>query len=592
MNPIRATVFMAHYQGTPPMNVMYGSDVPIELTVTDLPQFPANSAAAAYAKGFDTETVYINQRPVSVSGNKITFTPDHGFFVPGDNVLIVKVRPGGETGDGYTFPLTVNCKPNPAWGKLPANPVDIKGYAEAAKASEEQSAAVLAEIKANYPMVTTLSNEVKTLKEDLTYITDNKDVNVCYVTDGVDNEYNGITVKAIDAEHFSISGTSTKGQNILIFNGANGSAGNTGAPSYKSLKAGVYRIFTDNTTDAYFVYGARFDARTSVRNGDVIRLDSDGFLAIHCNNGTVIADGAESVVISVALYEGEHADVTAFDRVARGTIARIDTRSAVGLYGVKYMAHQGTTVFAPENSIPAYKYACKNGYYGINIAVVRPSADGTLWVMHDPSVDRTTDGVGNVSDLTDLQLSAMHIDKVEPYAKYSISDFTPDELLIPTLEKIVKIGLMYGKMIMIRVPIGFTLGQVAMDNLTSIVAKYNLESRMIISCDSLSELETLDVAFPKAIKCVYNSNWTASKIVTQANDHNWSDKSKVALMIKYSEMSADGAIFEIHNNGYLAYCANPGDTSDKASAIEKFMYLAENGCDYVNSEQTVAWDII
>lgn len=168
MKPIKATVYLSDHQGTPPMDVVYGSDVPIELTVGDVEQFPQNSTAAAYANEFHTQTVYVNQGPVTVTGNKIKFTPDHGFFAEGDNFLVVKVHPAGDTGDGYPFPLIVHCHHNPAWGTIPANPVDIKGYAEEAKASAEQAAAVLYEIKTNYPMVATLSNDVNRLKEDLT----------------------------------------------------------------------------------------------------------------------------------------------------------------------------------------------------------------------------------------------------------------------------------------------------------------------------------------------------------------------------------------------------------------------------------------
>lgn len=174
MNPIKATVYLSDHQGTPPMDVVYGSDVPIELTVGDVQQLPQKSTAAAYANAFNTQNVYVNQGTVSVTGNKIKFTPDHGFFAVGDNFLVVKVHPDGDTGDGYPFPLIVHCHPNPAWGTIPANPVDIKGYAEQAKASAEQAAAVLDEIKANYPMVATLANDVNRIREDLSTLTGNE----------------------------------------------------------------------------------------------------------------------------------------------------------------------------------------------------------------------------------------------------------------------------------------------------------------------------------------------------------------------------------------------------------------------------------
>jgi len=62
-------------------------------------------------------------------------------------------------------------------------------------------------------------------------------------------------------------------------------------------------------------------------------------------------------------------------------------------------AHRGDVKAAPENTIPAFESAVEKGAAQIEFDV-QLSQDGVLVIMHDSTVDRTTDGTGRVSDLT------------------------------------------------------------------------------------------------------------------------------------------------------------------------------------------------
>ncbi|HEX5219135.1 MAG TPA: glycerophosphodiester phosphodiesterase family protein [Verrucomicrobiae bacterium] len=69
------------------------------------------------------------------------------------------------------------------------------------------------------------------------------------------------------------------------------------------------------------------------------------------------------------------------------------------------IAHRGNSVFAPENTMAAFNAA--NGKADMVETDGRPSSDGYLVIMHDATVDRTTDGTGAVSSLTLAQLKAL-----------------------------------------------------------------------------------------------------------------------------------------------------------------------------------------
>ncbi|RRD50208.1 glycerophosphodiester phosphodiesterase [Arachnia propionica] len=66
-------------------------------------------------------------------------------------------------------------------------------------------------------------------------------------------------------------------------------------------------------------------------------------------------------------------------------------------------AHRGASAYAPENTIPAFQQAIDMGADGVEFDVQR-SADGHLVVIHDETVNRTSNGVGKVVDLTLEQL--------------------------------------------------------------------------------------------------------------------------------------------------------------------------------------------
>jgi glycerophosphoryl diester phosphodiesterase len=63
------------------------------------------------------------------------------------------------------------------------------------------------------------------------------------------------------------------------------------------------------------------------------------------------------------------------------------------------VAHRGGAKLAPENTLEAFQRAIALWRADILETDVHLSADGEVVVIHDPTVDRTTDGSGRVRDL-------------------------------------------------------------------------------------------------------------------------------------------------------------------------------------------------
>ena len=93
---------------------------------------------------------------------------------------------------------------------------------------------------------------------------------------------------------------------------------------------------------------------------------------------------------------------------------------------VMIFAHRGDWRSAPENSVLAFQKCIDEGIDGIEVDI-QMTKDSVLVIMHDDTIDRTTTGVGKVSDYTLQELKALKL-------KSPIGVIT--RLTIPTLEEI------------------------------------------------------------------------------------------------------------------------------------------------------------
>lgn len=99
---------------------------------------------------------------------------------------------------------------------------------------------------------------------------------------------------------------------------------------------------------------------------------------------------------------------------------------------LRLSAHRGAHTVAPENTVEAYRAAINMGYGAIEIDPCT-SSDGEVFIMHDATVDRTTNGTGNIATMSSSQVKELEID-VSSYPKYE-----NQILRVPTLEDAVKV---------------------------------------------------------------------------------------------------------------------------------------------------------
>ena len=100
------------------------------------------------------------------------------------------------------------------------------------------------------------------------------------------------------------------------------------------------------------------------------------------------------------------------------------------------VAHRGANTAAPENTMEAYRLAVELGADAIELDV-HLTSDGKVAVIHDETIDRTTDRSGSVASMTMRQIRAADAGYRFPGADGSFP-FRGTGLKVPTLGEVLK----------------------------------------------------------------------------------------------------------------------------------------------------------
>lgn len=78
----------------------------------------------------------------------------------------------------------------------------------------------------------------------------------------------------------------------------------------------------------------------------------------------------------------------------------------------RVIAHRGAAAEAAENTIEAFDLALRLGADALELDV-QPAGDGTLVVIHDPTLERTTEGSGAVAEHGAVELGRLGVPSLE-----------------------------------------------------------------------------------------------------------------------------------------------------------------------------------
>ncbi|MFE4519987.1 glycerophosphodiester phosphodiesterase family protein [Kitasatospora sp. NPDC056783] len=153
-----------------------------------------------------------------------------------------------------------------------------------------------------------------------------------------------------------------------------------------------------NTAAAPTAAGTGRDVRIAAEvHGTTARWILDGKEVMRTTQVARTADGGQALVVNGAKVSFADLKVTA---LAPGGWLR-PAGSPLTVF-----AHRGASSAAPENTLVSDEVARRGGAEWIENDV-QPSKDGVPYVLHDDTVDRTTNGKGRIRDLTAAQIDAL-----------------------------------------------------------------------------------------------------------------------------------------------------------------------------------------
>lgn len=104
---------------------------------------------------------------------------------------------------------------------------------------------------------------------------------------------------------------------------------------------------------------------------------------------------------------------------------------------IRVIGHRGAAAVAPENTLPSFTHAVEVGADAVELDL-HVSADGHLVVIHDPTLERITDGRGAVEALTLSELREVDAGHAFTPDRGATFPFRGQGVRIPTLEEVLE----------------------------------------------------------------------------------------------------------------------------------------------------------
>lgn len=352
----------------------------------------------------------------------------------------------------------------------------------------------------------------------------------------------------------------------------------------EETEADFYVCDSDGNVIAKFVDGhivtKNFDS-ASIQLNLIMEADSDeADLYISDSFGNVVAEFKNGHIVTKSFDSADLPSelLSLSGQIAENTnkineIKRVRTRMEFG-------AHNGAEYYAPECTVPAYRIAGQQGWEWAWVAGIDFSTDGTMYVIHDDTVDRTTDGTGYLNQMSDQEINALNIDQTG--AGYDLSDFDPSELKIPTFEQVLQQCVRYGMKMVLRVslfPNEYTSenAKARWDYFANLLKGYNVKpDDLSFYLDTGTKANICRNLFGETVEI--STHISASATAQNYIDFfdNRSITGNRAAIINYSQIDL-AAVKLLHTNGIRVYAYGSNSEAYASNCASLGVDIYQNG---------------
>lgn len=133
--------------------------------------------------------------------------------------------------------------------------------------------------------------------------------------------------------------------------------------------------------------------------------------------------------------------------------------------------HRGAASCAPENTLESFALADKQGADGIELDI-QMTRDGQIVVCHDETLERVSNGSGNLKDYTLAELKALEFNKTHPEYAHA---------RIPTLMEVYSFVKPTGMKVNVELKTGIFHYDGIVDGVLELTAAAGMEGRVVYS---------------------------------------------------------------------------------------------------------------
>jgi glycerophosphoryl diester phosphodiesterase len=151
-------------------------------------------------------------------------------------------------------------------------------------------------------------------------------------------------------------------------------------------------------------------------------------------------------------------------------------------------AHRGASKYAPENTMAAFIKGVEMGAGGIELDV-RLTKDGHVVIIHDDTVKRTSNGQGNVRDMSLEQLKALD------FGSWFSEEFKGEKIL--TLEEAMKFAAIHNLMLNVELKALHSIQRELVEKVEKIVMECEMVNQTIVSCFNHGYIKEMKAINPK-----------------------------------------------------------------------------------------------
>lgn len=239
-------------------------------------------------------------------------------------------------------------------------------------------------------------------------------------------------------------------------------------------------------------------------------------------------------------------------------------RSYTDTEKVRIISHRGYNWEAPENTLPAYELAAQKGYTYVETDV-QFTKDNVPVLLHDTTIDRTSNGSGEVSSKTYNQL--LQYD----FGSWLSADYAGTR--IATFEQFISLCAQKGLRPYVELKSSMTATQVR--QLYSITKQYGMTSNVIWISMSLSNLKYVVQCNQWATVGLLDSRITKNTISNAKALQN--GKNTVFISVKYDDLTAAERALCLRNNLTYGIWTVDGTTAAIREANSGAQFITTNG---------------